>query len=44
MKNKIIKKKIKKTNYFRLSLGYYKIETGFKCIAQLFNEATTYDR
>jgi len=39
MKNKITK--IKEINYFRFSLGYYKIETCFKCIAHLFNEAAT---
>jgi len=43
MKNKITK--IKKINYFRYSQGYYKIETTcFKCKAELFNEAATYDR
>jgi len=26
------------------SLVYYKIETCLKCIAELFNEAVTYDR
>ena len=34
----------KNINYFIAYIAYYKIETFFKCIAQLFNEVATYDR
>jgi len=42
MKNKITKNEKKDQLLYRLV--YYEIETSLKCIAQLFNEAATYDR